>query len=57
MIRFHVVSVVFGLSMIDNATANNSSVTLNLTAQNFDEELKNKTLLVMFYKERWVNLV
>ena len=52
MIRFPVVSVFFGLSMIDNATANNSSVTLNLTAQNFDEELKNKTLLVMFYKER-----
>ena len=52
MIRFHVVSVVFGLSMIDNATANNSLLALNLTAENFDEELKNKTLLVMFYKEK-----
>ena len=52
MIRILVVVVFLSLSMIDNATANNSLLALNLTAENFDEELKNKTLLVMFYKEK-----
>ena len=38
--------------MMDDTTANDPSFTLKLTGLNFDEELKNKTLLVMFYKEK-----